>query len=128
MEKRSMIGRLLTAFKTMLAYGCQHAGSLSMMDSAYTRCSGNMLPDNPATAILRIRPCGQLYEITRGSYENGQFRVSEKWLATYGWHSTGHLIAIGRTLYIIFDPIRKLVLVEHFPDDGPVTLETYHQI
>lgn len=127
MEKQSLFSRLRAAFKTLIAYGCQHAASLKAMEKTYTRCLSDGGSSDPCKVLLRIRACGQLYEVTRGYFVNDEFRVSEKWLATYGWHSNGHLIAIGRCTYVIFDPVRHLVVVEHIPETGPDTVEIYHE-
>ena len=126
MEKQPIFCRLIPALRTLLAFGSQHAASLAALKKTYTLCGFDQAL-NRTRSVLRIRPCGQLYEVTRGYFADDQFRVSEQWLATYGWHSNGHLIALGRTTYVIFDPVRKLVVLENFPAEGEDTVEIFHE-
>lgn len=127
MKKPSKFCRLRAAIRTLITYGCQHAASLKAIEKTYTRCLSDGGTGDPCKVILSIRKCGQLYEVTRGYFVHNEFKADEKWLATYGWHSNGHLIAIGRCTYVIFDAQRKLVVVENIPDKGPDTVEIYHE-
>ncbi|MBL4677197.1 MAG: hypothetical protein JKY70_13475, partial [Mucilaginibacter sp.] len=102
MEKQSFFARCCAAFKTLVAFGCQHAASMAVMDKTYTRCWCDYYLNEKTTQLLRIRRCGHVYEVSRGYEDNGKFRVSEKWLAAYSWHSSGHLIALGKMLNIYF--------------------------
>jgi hypothetical protein len=127
MEKQSLLRRLCAAINILLTYGVQHAASLAAMEKTYMRCVSDGGTNDPCKILLNIRRSGQLYEVTLGYFTHDQFKVSEKWLATYGWHSNGHLIAIGRCTYVIFDPVRKLVIIERIPEQGPDTVEIFHE-
>jgi hypothetical protein len=127
MENESKLHRLIAALKTLIRFGSRHAACLQAMEKDYIHHWKDKGSGDPLSIRLRIRPCGDLYEVTRDYLSNDQFKVTEKWLATYGWHSKGHLIALGRTTYVVFDPARKLVFVENIPLDGKETLEIYHE-
>ncbi|MFB9843964.1 hypothetical protein [Mucilaginibacter ginsenosidivorans] len=127
MKKQNHMSRVIAALKVLLTFGAQHAASLEASKKPYTRSWLDQPSGDRCSVKLAIHPMGHLFEVILTYFVNDQYKVTEKWPATYGWHSNGHLIAIGRTAHIIFDPARKLVLVENIPGNGPVTIDIYHE-
>lgn len=127
MEQHTFFNRLIAALRALLAFGRHHYASRKAVHFAYTRTWREATANQRCAIKLRIRTCGSLYEVSQECFVNDQFKVRETWMASYGWHSNGHLMAIGKTRYIIFDPVRKLVVLEDYPDTGAGTVEIYHQ-
>jgi hypothetical protein len=123
---RQLIRRFRAAVHILLRFGAQHQASLSALEKRYFREWKE--PQNGARCSVKldIQQQGSLYLVTQQYYSNDQYKATESWLATYGWHSNGHLIGIGRHCYLICDPIRQLLLLENWPEDGDRTVEIYH--
>jgi hypothetical protein len=123
---RQLIRRFRAAIHILLRFGAQHQASLSALEKRYVREWKEPQNGTRCSVKLDIQQQGSLYLVTQQYYTNDQYKVTESWLATYGWHCNGHLIGIGRHCYLICDPIRQLLLLENWPDDGDRTVEIYH--
>lgn len=78
--------------------------------------------------MLSITSCGSFYKITRTDYISNTPENEETWLATYGWHSNGHLIEIGGDRYCIFDTVSKSLYLEKLTEQGKTTIELFTKI
>jgi hypothetical protein len=123
---RELIRRFRAAIYILLRFGAQHRASLAALEKRYVREWKEPQNGTRCTVKLDIQPQGSLYLVTQQYYSNDQYQVTESWLATYGWHTNGHLIAIGRSRYLICDPVRELLYLENWPDEGDRTVEIYH--
>jgi len=128
MKKKSLISRCRLGLATALRYWCGHAASLKAIKKDYGITWQDEQTRDKNSVKLTICPFGSIYRITRLYYINDVFNREESWLATYGWHSNGHLISLGRTCYLIFDPLQKLLYLEDFPDEGERTVDIYKQV
>jgi hypothetical protein len=75
--------------------------------------------------MLKIIPCGSFYQVTRTDYISNLPDNEETWLATYGWHSNGHLIEIGGDRYCVFDTVSKSLYLENLTEQGKTTIELF---
>jgi hypothetical protein len=125
-RRRQLIRLFRAAVHILLRFGAQHRASLSALEKRYIREWKEPQNGVSCTVKLDIQQQGSLYLVTQQYYRNDQYLVTESWLATYGWHSNGHLIAIGHSRYLICDPIRQLLYLENWPDEGDRTVEIYH--
>src|SRR5258708_4489735 len=123
---KHLISRLGAAISISLRFGEQHQASLSALEKRYSREWKDPQSGTRCSVRLDIQHQGCLYLVTQQCYTNDQYKVTQSWLATYGWHSNGHLIGIGCHRYLICDPVRKLLYLESWPDDGDRTVEIYH--
>lgn len=126
MSKKNLICRFGQALKMALAYGDAHASSQKAMKKEYANeRHDEKLGDHFLTKIT-IKKQGNMYQVTQLFYVNGWFKDQNDWIATYGWHSNGHLMAIGSSRYLIFDPTEKLLYLEEWIDDEK-TMRIYYQ-
>lgn len=123
---KHLIRRLRAAISILLRFGSQHRASLAALEKRYIREWQDTPSGNQCSVKLDIQPQGNLYLVTQQYYSNDQYKVTDSWMATYGWHSNGHLIGIGCHRYLICDPLRQLLYLENWPDDGDRTVEIYH--
>lgn len=123
---KHLVRRLRAAIHIFCRYGEQHQASLAALEKRYIREWQDTASGNRCSVKLDIQSQGSLYLVTQQYYSNDQYKVTESWIATYGWHSNGHLIGIGCHRYLISDPIRQLLYLENWPDDGERTIEIYH--
>lgn len=125
MKLHKLIHDLRLTVKVILHFGRQHHATLSMAQGMYVRqLLHNELITGVDTALI-IKPFGSLYQITRTDYITNTPEYEETWLATYGWHSNGHLIEIGGNRYCIFDPISKSLYLESLTEQGETTVELF---
>jgi hypothetical protein len=75
--------------------------------------------------MLKINACGSFYQVTRTDYISNIAENEETWLATYSWHSNGHLIEIGGDRYCIFDTVAKSLYLEELTETGKTTIELF---
>ncbi|HRO41747.1 MAG TPA: hypothetical protein PL009_02875 [Flavipsychrobacter sp.] len=78
--------------------------------------------------MLTIKPYGSFYQISRTEYISNMPENEETWLATYGWHSNGHLIEIGGDRYCIFDAVSNSLYLETLTEEGKTTIELFIKI
>jgi len=128
MKKKNLLSCIRLSLSTALRYWYAHSASLKAIKKDYGIAWQDELTRDKNSIKLKICPYGSIYRVTRLYYINDVFTREESWLATYGWHSNGHLIAIGCTRYLIFDPLQKSLYLEDWPDSGERTVEIYHQI
>lgn len=128
MKLNTIIHDLRLAVKTLLVFGRQHHATLSMLEGVYAR---RPLHDELIAGVetmLAIKPHGSLYQVTRTDYISNIPENEETWLATYGWHSNGHLIEIGGDRYCIFDTVSNSLYLETLTDQGKTTIELFIKI
>ncbi|WP_426672106.1 hypothetical protein ACPPVU_12830 [Mucilaginibacter sp. McL0603] len=127
MELSTIIKELRPAISAMLRYWQTQGASLRAMKNTYRREWREKEQGIIQAAEIRIYEHGTIYRVHRIFYTDGHFQREETWLATYGWQSSGHLIALGREGYLIFDPLSKLLHVEEWTGNT-VQLEIYHEL
>lgn len=123
---KHLIRRLRAAISILFRFGEQHQASLSALEKRYTREWKDPQSGARCSVKLDIQPQGCLYLVTRQFFSNDQYKVTDSWIATYGWHCNGHLIGIGCHRYLICDPVRQLLYLENWPEDGERIVEIYH--
>jgi len=126
MKKESLWHRLRMMLRVALHYTRQHAQSLDAIKGIYTKQCLPLEIDFSYSIVLKIRPQGSLYQVTRSRFLDDDLVREEIWLATYGWHSNGHLIEIGGHRYCIFDPLQKTLYLEDYTTDVK-TVEVFVQ-
>jgi hypothetical protein len=127
MKKQNLISRIRLAAKTALQFWCAHAATRKAMKKIYSRVwDDEKLGEHFQTKIFIVRK-GVIYRVTQLFYINGTVRDQQNWIATYGWHSNGHLMAIGSSRYLIFNPTEKVLYLEEWVDGGK-TMDIYQQI
>ena len=125
MKLKKLIHDLRLAIKVILHFGRQHHATLSMMQGMYVRQALHNELIAGVDTMLTIKPCGSLYQITRTDYITNAPESEETWLATYGWHSNGHLIEIGGDRFCIFDAVSKSMYLETLTEQGQTTIELF---
>lgn len=128
MRVKKHIQDLCCAIKVIVHFGREHYATISMIQGIY----GKQPLHNDIVAgvdtILSITSCGSFYKITRTEYISNTPENEETWLATYGWHSNGHLIEIGGDRYCIFDTVSKSLYLEKLTEQGKTTIELFTKI
>lgn len=129
MKKQNLISRVISALSAALRYWCSHAESLSAINKLYT---GNFIDEKSGEiykVILGINPHGSIYRVSQLYYRGGTYSHEKSWLATYGWHCNGHLIAIGESSkYLIINPDHQSVSLERYNEADEKIIELYQQI
>jgi hypothetical protein len=128
MKKESLFSRARLALGAALQYWYSHAESLQAINKLYT---GNFRDEKGETykVLLGVNPHGSIYRVTQLYYRDGVYSHEKTWLATYGWHCNGHLIAIGQSgQYLILNPAQKSVYLERYDDADEKIVELYQQI
>lgn len=125
MKLNKLIQDLRLAVKIILHFSRQHHATLSMMQGMYVRQPQHNELIAGIDTTLTIKSYGNFYQVTRTEYISNTPEYEETWLATYGWHSNGHLIEIGGDRYCIFDAIAKCMYLETLTDQGKTTIELF---
>ena len=125
MKLNKLIHDLRLAVKVILHFGRQHHATLSMMQGMYVRQALHNDMIAGVDTMLTIKPYGSLYQITRTDYITNTPECEETWLATYGWHSNGHLIEIGGDRFCIFDAVSKSMYLGTLTEQGQTTIELF---
>jgi hypothetical protein len=125
MKLKKLIRDLCYAIKVIVHFGKEHHATISMIPGIYGKQP--VLNDRTAgvDTMLRITPSGSFYKVTRTDYISNIPDNEETWLATYGWHSNGHLIEIGGDRYCIFDTVSKSMYLENLTEQGKTTIELF---
>lgn len=124
MKKRSLWRKLITLLQVALRFAQQHSSSMDAMKFTYTTRHDESFGGE---TILQIIPVGSLYQVTLTSCVGDLVLERHTWLASYGWHSNGHLIEIGGNRYCIFNPLQKTVLIEEHKSSGMAAISLYTQ-
>lgn len=128
MKKQGFLKRLKLTLAVASKYAQQHLASILAMDAIYTRQWLDEHENKEYTKILKILPEGSIYRIVEKLCLDKLVIKEETWIATYGWHSNGHLIEIGGFRYCIFDALRQTIYIESYDDADYKTVDVYHQI
>ena len=125
MELKKLIQDLCSAIKVVVHFGREHHATISMMPGIYARkpLHNDMIAG--VDTMLSITSCGSFYKITRTDYISNAPENEETWLATYGWHSNGHLVEIGGDRYCIFDTVSKSLYLENLTEQGKTIIELF---
>lgn len=113
-----------------LKYCRQHIASMDAMGMLYRKqWPGDTIAGGYTSIIIRITPYGSLYRVSQQYYLWNELQREHSWVASYGWHSNGHLMEIGGSRYCIFDPEQRQLLLESFDNDAcEKKLEIYNAI
>jgi hypothetical protein len=117
MKTKSLITRIRLTVTTALRYGCRHAACRKAMKKVYTKTWEDERTGKHFSAKITITRQGTMYRVVQTFYAGDTCPHENSWVASYGWHSNGHLIAIGSTRYLIFDPLQRLLYLEEWIDD-----------
>lgn len=128
MKLKKLIRDLCCAVKIIMYFGREHHATISMMAGTYGKQPMNSDRIAGVDTMLRISPYGSLYKVIRTDYVSNIADHEETWLATYGWHSNGHLIEIGGDRYCIFDTVSKSLYLENLTEQGKTTIELFTKI
>ena len=122
---KKLIRDLYCAIKVLLHFCREHHATISMMPGIYAKqpLHNNFIAG--VDTMLKIKPCGSFYQVTRTDYISNIVDSEETWLATYGWYSNGHLIEIGGDRYCIFDTVAKSLYLEELTETGKTTIELF---
>lgn len=122
---KKLIRDLYCAIKVLLHFCREHHATISMMPGIYAKqpLHNNFIAG--VDTMLKIKPCGSFYQVTRTDYISNIVDSEETWLATYGWYSNGHLIEIGDDRYCIFDTVAKSLYLEELTETGKTTIELF---
>lgn len=127
--KNTIIKKLKAIFRIAFLYADQHARSLEFIyGTYYWQGRDDIRAEINLTKTLEIKQTGDLYHIFEKMYENGVIKSETICLATYGWHSNGHLIEIGGNRYFIFEPEHGNLYLEQFDNDDAKKVEIYKKI
>lgn len=125
MKQKHLIRDLYATLKIALRFGRQHLATLNMIEGTYIR---QPLKDERALGletVLSIKSYKSLYQVTRTDYAGDIPASEDTWLATYGWHSSGHLMEIGGDRYCIFDAVSEAMYLEILTDQAERKLEFF---
>ncbi|WP_025144947.1 hypothetical protein [Pedobacter jeongneungensis] len=111
MKKPNLIERAVQVLKIVNLFFTGHLAALNSIKKETVYVSRGLEPSS-GVRTLKITKEGSLYRVTLSGYLHEDPFVEATWLATYGWHSNGHLIEIGGNRYCIFDSLRKKIFVE----------------
>ncbi|WP_316834983.1 hypothetical protein [Pedobacter nutrimenti] len=129
MKKQGLWSRIKMILRMASRFADQHTSSLEAMEATYIRrLFDEKKPEQGHYITLKISPYGSIYKVTQVVCLRNTLQEEHCWLATYGWHSNGHLIEIGGYRYCIFDPLQKTLYLEDYNHADIKTLETYTQI
>lgn len=125
MKLKELIRDLCCAIKVIVHFGREHHATICMMQGIYGRqpLHNDMIAG--VDTMLRITRFGSFYQVTRIDYISNIADSEETWLATYGWHSNGHLIEIGGDRYCIFDTVSKSLYLEKLTEQGKTIIELF---
>lgn len=125
---KKLIQDIAAAFKIMLRFSRQHYATLEMIEGMYVKeTSSGELVAGLDTAIT-IKATGNLFQVTRTDYISNIPENEEKWMATYGWHSNGHLIELGGDRYCVFEAASKSLYLESTTQKGNIMIELFIKI
>jgi hypothetical protein len=128
MKKQNLLDNLLSGLKAAVQYWSDQATCQQALDQVYVR---KWHEDDPAadyTVQILINPHGNIFKVTHRHFANGDLIREESYIATYGWHSNGHLIALGITRFLVFDPANKQLYLEDWPNGSEPVLEIFEQL
>ncbi|RKD15097.1 hypothetical protein BCY91_06120 [Pelobium manganitolerans] len=125
MKLKKLIRDLCCAIKVIVHFGREHHATISMMPGIYGKQPLHSDMIAGVDTMLSITPFGSLFKVTRTDYISNIPENEETWLATYGWHSNGHLIEIGGDRYCIFDTGSKSLYLENLTEQGKTTIELF---
>ncbi|WEK21358.1 MAG: hypothetical protein P0Y49_09415 [Candidatus Pedobacter colombiensis] len=128
MKKENLWKRIQIILQVAFKYASQHAQSLNAIKGTYHKQYPKQDPDFRYTEVLTIVPFGSLFKVIHSSYMDQELLGEKTCLATYGWHSNGHLIEIGGCRYWIFDPLQKTIYLEDYSDPDVKTVEVFVKI
>lgn len=127
MKKQQVLDSLWGAFRAALQYWSDQAASQQAMEHVYVKKWHEDEPVADYAVQILINPHGSIFKVTHRHFVNGDLIREESYMATYGWHSNGHLIALGRERYLVFDPAQKQLYLEDWPEAGGRMLEIFEQ-
>jgi hypothetical protein len=125
MKLKELIYGLGASCKIIFRFCRQHHDALAMMQGTYLKQPLHEKLVTGLDTILTIKSHGSLYQVTLTDYINDEAAQEQTWLATYGWHSNGHLIEIGGDRYCIFDTVTKSLYLEELTDSGRTIIELF---
>ena len=126
MKRISLLESVRMLLKTAFRYASQHHNTLPELDKQYSRqWTDPNLPGQQLSTTIRFTPYGSLYKVIETTYSNAKVVKEETRVATYGWHSNGHLIEIGGYRFWIFDPLGGALYVEYYNEQEEKGYDVY---
>lgn len=125
MKHKNLIQDLHATVKIALRFGRQHLATLNMIEGIYVRQPLKHERPLGLDTTLSIKSYNNFYQVTRTDYAGDAPACEDTWLATYAWHSSGHLIEIGGDHYCIFDAASGSMYLELLTDRAETKLEFF---
>lgn len=125
MKQKKITRDLKATIKIALRFGRQHLATLNMIEGTYVKQPLHQELGVGLDVTLTIKPYGSLYQVTRIDYVGDVPACENTWLATYGWHSSGHLMEIGGDRYCIFDAASGSMYLEFFTERAETRFEFF---
>jgi hypothetical protein len=129
-KRNSLLNQLKMVLSIALHYCRQHLASKDAMGRLYRRqWPGDTIAGGYTSIIISIAPYGSLYKVSQQYYLWNELQREFNWIASYGWHSNGHLMEIGGYRYCIFDPEQRQLYLEYYDNEAcEKKLEIYNAI
>lgn len=125
MKQKTLMHDLHATLKIALRFGRQHLATLNMIEGTYVKQPSLHELGVGLDTTLTIKSYSSLYQVTRIDYVGDVPACENTWLATYGWHSSGHLIEIGGDRYCIFDAASGSMYLEFLTERAETKLEFF---
>lgn len=119
MKNETIFKKISRIIPLAYEYAQQHEASHAAMNQLYRMPgTGDGIVSTHTSVIIEITPYGSLYRVSQKYYQWNELQRENNWIASYGWHSNGHLMEIGGSRYCIFDPAQRQLFLEYFDDDA----------
>lgn len=125
MKEKSPLYGLWETLKVISRFCRQHYAALSMLQGSYYLRTLDNIRVAGIETILRIKPSGGLYRVTRTEYIHNEPEKEQTWLSTYSWHSGGALMELGGGRCCVFDTEIGSIYLETFTEQGKTTVELF---
>ena len=125
MKEKSPLYGLWETLKVISRFCGQHYAALSMLQGSYYLRTLDNIRVAGIETILRIKPAGGLYRVTRTEYIHNEPEKEQTWLSTYSWHSGGALMEVGGGRCCVFDTEIGSIYLETFTEQGKTTVELF---
>lgn len=125
MKEKSPLYGLWETLKVISRFCRQHYAALTMLQGSYYLRTLDNIRVAGIETILRIKPSGGLYRVTRTEYIHNEPEKEQTWLSTYSWHSSGALMELGGGRCCVFDTKIGSIYLETFTEQGKTTVELF---
>jgi hypothetical protein len=124
MKKQNLLDKLSAILGGSSRFYYDHLDYMEAMKKVYVRKSNPEYPDVEFKYQIIINPHGSIYKVTTRYFMDGDLSREDIYLATY---NNGQLSALGKSRYLILDPILRLLYVEDWDTGADNKIEIYEQ-